>query len=249
MLPRVVALAAVLLAAGCASVQPPTATRAHRDYPVAVPGQLTHLVRPQETLWSLSRRYGVAYQEIMRANRLTDPSQLAVGRRLIIPQQPVVKATVPLYPTTRWTHIVIHHTATPTGNARHFDRAHRRKGWSNGLGYHFLIDNGTMGKADGQIEIGPRWRRQQNGAHCNAGGMNQHGIGICLVGDFTHRPPSAAQLASLAALVEQIRAYYRIPPARIVRHRDVRGKSTACPGDNFPWARFRQQLTVKTARQ
>ena len=244
------ALVVFLLAAGCATVQPPVATRPAHLAPVSAPSLVTHLVQPKETLWAISRQYGVPYQEIMRANRLADPSQLAAGQRLVIPQRgAVAHATVPLYPTTRWTHIVVHHTATQIGNARYFDRAHRGKGWSNGLGYHFLIDNGTMGKADGQIEIGPRWRRQQNGAHCNAGGMNQHGIGICLVGDFTHRVPSPAQLASLTALVEQLRTYYRIPSTRIIRHKDVRGKSTECPGDSFPWARFKQSLAIRTARQ
>jgi LysM repeat protein len=249
-MPRRALLLGLIVAAGCASVQPSVAPLpVARQSPVAVPGMVTHQVRPKDTLWAISRQYGVSYHDIMRANRLSDPGQLHVGQPLLIPQRPVVKATVPMYPTTRWTHIVVHHTATQTGNARLFDRAHRRKGWTNGLGYHFLIDNGTMGKADGQIEIGPRWKRQQNGAHCNAGGMNEHGIGICLVGDFTHRRPSDAQLASLAALVEQLRGYYRIPSTRIIRHRDVRGKSTECPGDSFPWVRFKQTLAIRTARQ
>jgi hypothetical protein len=128
------------------------------------------------------------------------------------------------------------------GNAKIIDRSHRRKGFKNGLGYHFVIDNGTSGRGDGQIEVGPRWLRQQEGAHCNAGGMNQHGIGICLIGDFTHRGPSQAQLSSLVALVEQLRGFYRVPPQRIVRHRDVPGKNTACPGNRFPWKIFKTQL-------
>ena len=81
-----------------------------------------------------------------------------------------------------WRFIIVHHSATDRGNATFFDRVHRDKGWE-GLGYHFTIGNGTMGVADGQVEIGPRWREQRTGAHCSVRGRpeyNEIGIGICL---------------------------------------------------------------------
>ncbi|MFQ5589758.1 MAG: peptidoglycan-binding protein, partial [Phycisphaerae bacterium] len=53
----------------------------------------------------------------------------------------------------RWTTIVIHHSATETGGASLFDRFHRKRGW-DGLGYHFVIGNGTD-TPDGLIEVGP----------------------------------------------------------------------------------------------
>ena len=139
----------------------------------------------------------------MRANHLSDPTQVPIGRLLVIPRPFVPSLRVPLFSNPRWTYIVIHHSGTRSGNARLFDRIHRKRGFSNGLGYHFLIDNGTLGRQDGQIEIGPRWMGQKEGAHCNAGGMNQSGIGICLVGDFTHQYPSQAQMDSLVVLVRQ----------------------------------------------
>jgi LysM repeat protein len=237
-------VATVLAAAGCAS-QRPALVAPLPPSPTAPPGVRTHVVARGDTLWSLGRRYGMPYQEIMRANGLTSAQQLVAGRRLIIPQAPALpRIEVPLVPNPQWTHIVIHHTATPTGNASIFNRAHRRRGFSNGLGYHFLIDNGTSGRRDGQIEVGPRWLRQEKGAHCNAGGMNQHGIGISLVGDFTHRPPSPSQLEALAALISRLQAYYRIPSHRVIRHRDVVGKTTACPGAAFPWSRLKQRLAA-----
>jgi len=216
-----------------------------------IPGNFTHRVGPNETLWSIGKRYGVPYQQIMRANGLVDASQLSMGRVLVIPgpqvQAPGPLPRIPLSPNGRWHYIVIHHSATPTGNARVFDRSHRRRGFTQGLGYHFLIDNGSAGRRDGQIEIGARWTRQQVGAHCNAGGMNYHGIGICLVGDFTRRQPTSAQMDSLVALVDELRRYYRIPPDHIIRHRDVSGKRTACPGNDFPWAELRRRLAQRAA--
>jgi LysM repeat protein len=210
--------------------------------PSASAGALTHTVAPHETLWSIGKRYGVSSRDLMQANALTDPRQVPVGSTLLIPRPAVPRLVVPLSPNPQWTHIVIHHSATATGNARTLDRIHRKRGFTNGLGYHFVIDNGTAGRRDGQLEVGRRWLRQEKGAHCDAGGMNQHGIGICLIGDFTHRPPSPAQLELLAALVNRLRTYYAIPRARVIRHRDVAGKATACPGDRFPWATFRRRL-------
>lgn len=209
---------------------------------VSPPAGRTYRVMPGDTLWSISRRLGVPTHELMRANRLTDAKQLEVGRLLAVPI-PTTTARIPLYANPRWTHIVIHHSATREGNARTIGNSQRRqRGFTNGLGYHFMIDNGTSARRDGQIEVGPRWARQQTGAHCNANGMNEHGIGICLVGDFTNRSPSTAQMEALVSLVRSLSAYYHIPPNRIIRHRDVPGKDTECPGDRFPWAQFKNAL-------
>ena len=232
-----------MLAGGCAVPHSALPTRPPIQFPGVPPGTLTHTVRPHETLWSIGKKYGVPYREIMRVNGLTDATTVPAGHVLVIPRPLVPKARIPLVPNPRWTHLVIHHSATTRGHARLLDRTHRKRGFTKGLGYHFVIDNGTLGRRNGQIEMGTRWLRQQEGAHCNAGGMNEHGIGICLVGDFTRRPPSPAQMESLVYLVEQLQAYYRIPGSRVIRHRDVSGKNTACPGNQFPWVTFKQQLS------
>ena len=133
--------------------------------------------------------------------------------------------------TREWRHIVIHHSATATGNAALFDEWHRKRGWDE-LGYHFVIDNGRGGP-DGRIEVGSRWRKQKWGAH--TGGTpnneyNNHGIGICLVGDYTTSMPAPAQLASLRRLVESLMAAYDIPRGNIIGHRDAPNAKTQCPG-------------------
>ncbi len=240
-----------LFVSGCAArapqlAAPPGLTPKSHAHTAAM---ITHTVKPKETLWSIGKRYGVPYQDLMRVNGLKQASQLSVGATLLIPEplepspaERPIMPSIPLYPNPRWDYIVIHHSATDTGTASMLDKVHRRRGFSNGLGYHFIIDNGTLGKRDGQIEIGHRWTKQQHGAHCNAGGMNYHGIGICLVGDFTDHSISQAQMDSLLQLVQQLQRYYGIPASRIIRHRDVRGKRTACPGNQFPWTAFRRRL-------
>ncbi len=137
-----------------------------------------------------------------------------------------------------WKHIVIHHSASASGSAASFDRAHRDKGW-DGLGYHFVIGNGS-GSGDGQVEVGYRWTKQMQGAHAGNYEYNQHGIGICLVGDFEHGgPPSAAQMQSLRTLVAFLQAKAAIPPNEIIGHGNVPGRNTECPGRNLDVMAFR----------
>ena len=141
----------------------------------------------------------------------------------------------------RWKTIVIHHSATRSGGARAFDRLHRKKGWDE-LGYHFVIGNGTD-TPDGFIEVGPRWNKQKHGAHCKTPNnyYNDHGVGICLVGDFTKWRPSPRQLASLERVLRFLSIYCRIPAHRITTHGAVTGK-TQCPGGHFPLAAVRRAL-------
>ena len=108
--------------------------------------------------------------------------------------------------------------------------------------YHFIIDNGTLGKVDGQIEVAPRWLKQTKGAHCKASGMNYKGIGVGIVGNMSERYISRQQFSSLIYLVNLLRKYYGIPLRNIIGHGQVRGARTECPGRNFPWRKFKQAL-------
>ena len=42
-------------------------------------------IQPGETIYNLSKRYGVPASEIMKANSITDPSRVAVGQQVLIP--------------------------------------------------------------------------------------------------------------------------------------------------------------------
>ncbi len=144
----------------------------------------------------------------------------------------------PLVKANAWKWIVIHHSATPTGGAAAFDKMHKAKGWDE-LGYHFVIGNGTD-THDGQIEVGGRWTKQKWGAHTKTpdNQFNEHGIGICLVGNFDVSHPSDAQLKSVAKLVSYLMKTYHIPADHVLGHRDC--KSTDCPGKFMSLAKVRQ---------
>lgn len=143
--------------------------------------------------------------------------------------------------SNRWSTIVVHHSATNTGSARTFDRYHKDKGWDE-LGYHFVIGNGSE-TPDGMIEVGARWHKQKHGAHCKTADnfFNEHGIGICLVGDFTKTRPTARQMAALERLSTFLCLTCRIPADRVVTHGAVTHK-TACPGRNLPIGNVRRAI-------
>lgn len=157
---------------------------------------------------------------------------------------------------SRWNSIVIHHSATPAGDAASIARLHASAGL-DGLGYHFIIGNG-QGLADGYVEAGARWHRQQPGAHVQpstikagtlrrvaagastADELNRHAIAICLVGNGDRRPFTDRQLHELGALVRRIQSTFGIPADRVFLHSDV--ADTTGPGQFFPVSSFEHSI-------
>jgi len=160
------------------------------------------------------------------------------------PSPPVVR-TETKYPANwyppksierKWTAIVIHHSGTSTGNAEIFDRWHREGNHWEGVGYDFVIGNGTD-SPDGKVEVTFRWTEQKTGAHCGGtpgNWANREGVGICLVGDFNKTSPTRAQIQSLVKLIKFLKDRYQIPVSRIYGHGQVPGANTQCPGRSFP---------------
>lgn len=160
----------------------------------------------------------------------------------------------------RWNAIVIHHSGTPAGDASTIARLQGADGL-DGLGYHFVIGNG-QGMPDGFVFVGPRWNRQQPGAHVaskmRAGdaqrvslargttpeALNLHAVGICLVGNGDRREFTERQIRELVTLVRRIQRSLNIPSDRIFLHGDV--ADTSSPGRFFPVAAFEEQLVRGT---
>lgn len=135
---------------------------------------------------------------------------------------PVDDPGTPEIPVRR---LVVHHSATSSGNAGCFRVLHRGvNGWLD-IGYHFVIGNGTL-SGDGEVEPGRKVPRR--GAH--ARGANEDSLGICLVGNFNEARPTPLQMVSLGSLLRSLLSRYSLPASAITLHRLVRGSSTECPG-------------------
>ncbi|MEX0977253.1 MAG: peptidoglycan recognition family protein [Pirellulales bacterium] len=143
-----------------------------------------------------------------------------------------------------WTTIVLHHSATDGGSVESIDAVHRRQKDAGGnpwlgIGYHFVVGNGrSMG--DGEIRPTFRWQKQLPGAHAGKRDENEHGIGICLIGNFDVTPPTDKQVAAVRVLVKSLATRYTIGRSRVIRHQDV--GATLCPGRLFPWVQVHAEV-------
>lgn len=197
-----------------------------------------HEIGPSETLWRISSIYGVDMATIMRANNLTSKTELKKGMKLLIPQTRGPRANIPLFPTTRWKSIVIHHSRTGEGNAYTLDKQQLERGDENGLAEHFVIDNGTRGKVMGQIEAGPRWLKQMDSGICQLSEKKSDAetISIVLIGNYNETGLPDKQLDSLVFLTVTLATFYHIKPENILQHDEM------CPGTNFQWKEFRRRV-------
>lgn len=202
-----------------------------------------YIVKRGDTLGSIALTHGTSVGAIKRANNLSSDT-IRIGQSLQIPATTsnedflakVRRETARIrVRTDNWKRIVVHHSAIKYGNAAIYDRAHRQRNMPNGLAYHFIIGNG-IDSGDGEIEVGPRWKKQLLGGHVKSYRTNLTAIGICLVGNFQVDHPSKRQLDAFIQLMDWLRGEV-IPGARqFAGHRDLRGEQTICPGKNFPLA-------------
>ncbi len=146
--------------------------------------------------------------------------------------------------SNRWQCVVIHHSGSDKSTPQGMRDWHvNGRGWQ-ALGYHFVIGNG-VGYGDGKIYVGERWGKQMHGAHCktNSNHYNNHGIGICLIGNLDAHGPTPKQVSALARLASFLSDKCGIPKSRVYTHGGVTNK-TACPGRYFSLSPVLRQMSV-----
>ena len=130
---------------------------------------------------------------------------------------------IPLQPV-QWRYVVVHASAGGTGRVAD--------------GCHFLIAPGLDG--DWRITATGHWHHQRAGRHIG-GYWREGSVGVCLVGDFSRRPPPAEPFRLLVELVNTLQEACRISPDRVYLQRDLVAGSSS-PGEAFPAERFSARL-------
>lgn len=131
--------------------------------------------------------------------------------------------------------IIVHHSVTAGEEATEeaelrtmqaFHGYHQAQGWP-GIGYHAVVFwSGRVYVTGGAEDV--RYHASQ---------ANVDSYGICLVGDFTVRWPSAPQLGKAREFIGELR-YGLGTMLPVVGHKDV--MQTQCPGNT--WSEWRDQL-------
>lgn len=227
--------------------------------PATAPRIVEYKIRKGDSLSEIAKRHGATLKQVTSYNNIRNPNKIKVGQVIKIP----VKDGVPLpadqspqltnsvrrtldsirVGTSKWKHIVIHHSATKVGSPKGLDRFHREeRNMENGLAYHFLIGNGR-GMVDGEVYVADRWKRQIQGGHLSSYAMNSVSIGICLVGDFERSKPTEKQMEQLIALIEYLVHKTDIPVGRVTTHTLINAKPTLCPGRHFPTKSFKKTIS------
>lgn len=219
--------------------------------------EITYLVKKGDSLGAIAARFGAKTSAIAARNNLASANLIKVGQKLLIPvgkgatpkpppqllDAKTLKALAATRPTPgKWKRIIIHHTATNVDDAVNIHKVHLARGMKNGLAYHFVISNGSRKASDGEVYVGGRWKGQKDGGHVRKQEWNRTSIGICLIGNFETRRPTAKQLKSLEGLCRYLMKKCHLPASAVTTHKILHPGHTLCPGKRFDLSPLRKKL-------
>ncbi len=80
----------------CAPVTAPTKQKCFYD--VTVPKGTYYFVNKGDSLWRISRKYGISVEELIQENNISSPRDLKVGQKLFIPRRRTFSKGIFLWP-------------------------------------------------------------------------------------------------------------------------------------------------------
>jgi len=81
----VVFFAAAIMLSSCATVESPTSKSPSLLTTPGTPGTL-HVIQNGETLWRISKKYNIDLEDILKANKISDSSNISTGQTIVIPK-------------------------------------------------------------------------------------------------------------------------------------------------------------------
>ena len=108
----------------------------------------------------------------------------------------------------------------------------------NAIGYTLGIE-----RAGGKLVV--RYGRKLNirQAHCYQEGMNSHGIGLLIVGNYDKAAPDGELWRFAIKVVREIKNARK--GLIVLGHREVKGVKKTCPGELFNMKQFREDLKIR----
>ena len=222
--------------------------------------EITYVVKRGDSLGAIAASFGAKTSSIAARNNLASANLIKVGQKLLIPigkgtatkpppqllDAKTLKSLAAARAATpgKWKRIIIHHTATNVDDAVNIHKVHLARGMKNGLAYHFVISNGSRKASDGEVYVGGRWKEQQDGGHVRKQEWNRTSIGICLIGNFETRRPTAKQLKSLEGLCRYLMKKCNLPSSAVTTHKVLHPGHTLCPGKYFSLSALRKNLNA-----
>ena len=223
--------------------------------PIGSRKEIDYTVKKGDSLGSIANRFKIKLSILASRNKISRPDLIKIGQKLVIPldntkrvetnhlSSSTLKSLSSIRPKTgKWKKIIVHHSATPTDDAVNMHNVHKARGMKNGLAYHFVISNGSRKAYDGEVYIGNRWKAQLDGGHVKKQNLNKTCIGICLIGNFELRAPTAKQMNSLEGLCEYLMRRCNISKSQITTHKIIHPGHTACPGKYFSISKLLNRL-------
>jgi len=133
--------------------------------------------------------------------------------------------------------IVVHHSATTSGNAAGIRKYHKEvKKWHD-IGYHYIITR------EGKVEVGrPEYLV---GAHARTGrsfSRNPFSVGVCLVGTDTFTDKQKDELVQL--LVRLCQTYHINPLDKRPRY-GIDRHHERCPGPGLDFEGIRKKVALR----
>jgi lipoprotein NlpD len=87
MFSKLLVLFSILSLSACATVEQPSSTTASIPAAPCIPTKgYAHVVQKGETLWRICKTYNADLEDVVRANRIPESSNIAVGQTIVIPR-------------------------------------------------------------------------------------------------------------------------------------------------------------------
>jgi hypothetical protein len=127
----------------------------------------------------------------------------------------------------RFDSIVVHHSATQTGDYAFIKALHAKRGWEDAA-YQLIMSNGTGRLPSGTLEASGRYHHLLPGPATSDQTSNLGGLHMCIIGNYQITPVPEDLKAALGRALRELCRRFHVPPQRILFHRDV--NATLCPG-------------------